>query len=87
MKVLLIDPIRYCTFPSGPWPSTEVREPSQTTSPPRSTAATTDGARPVLWATAIRCLSARRVAGSSSRSSASSSMIGCYVLAMSTKRE
>ncbi len=46
MKVLVIEPIRYCTFSSGPGPSTDARAPCQTARPPRTTAATSDGARP-----------------------------------------
>lgn len=46
VKVLVIEPIRYCTLASGACPSTEVRAPFHTVSPPRTTAATSDGARP-----------------------------------------
>lgn len=66
MKVLVIEPIRYCTFSSGPCPSTEVRAPCHTARPSRTTVATSEGARPSAWATAIRCNSALRVPGSKS---------------------
>jgi hypothetical protein len=46
VNVLVIEPTLYCVFSSGACPSTELRAPVHTVRPPRTTAATRDGARP-----------------------------------------
>ena len=65
-NVLVSEPIRYWVSPSGSCPSVMLRAPHQACRPSRTTAATSDGARPSAWPTATRWASARRVAGNSS---------------------
>ena len=65
INVLVSEPMRNWVSPSGSCPASMLRDPNQAWPPSRTTAAASNGVRPSAWPTATRCVSARRVAGSS----------------------